>query len=148
MRRLAIVALLALSLGLPLGLGLTARDAIAGVAYDSPYTYEQTFGSALRLVRVDLGLKITERDAEHGYILFEYSSPESGKRVSQGSIEVVGGQRGVHVAVQLPAMPQYHEQMIIDALVKKLSAEHGEPPKKEAPAPPAAEDAGADGASG
>lgn len=143
MRRLAAVVLLSLTLGVT-GVALLAGEASAGAAYDSPYTYEQTFGSALRLVRVDLGLKITEKDAENGYILFEYTSPESGKRVSNGAIEVVGGKRGVHVAVQLPAMPQYHEQMILDSLVKKLAAEHGEPPKKEAPPPPPAADAGPD----
>jgi hypothetical protein len=145
MRRLAAVVLLSLTLGVA-GAALLAGEASAGSAYDSPYTYEQTFGSALRLVRVDLGLKITEKDAENGYLLFEYTSPESGKRVSNGAIEVVGGKRGVHVAVQLPSMPQYHEQMILDALVKKLAAEHGEPPKKEAPPPAPAGDAGADAA--
>jgi hypothetical protein len=144
MRRFATVALLALALGAP-AVGLLAADASAGVAYDSPYTAEQTFGSALRLIRVDLGLKITEKDAEHGYILFEYTSPESGKKISQGSIEVVGGKRGVHVSVQLPAMPRYHEQVIVDALMKKLIAEHGEPPKP-APAPAPPPDAGTDAA--
>lgn len=144
MRRLATAAVFALTFGVAAA-SLVAGEAGATAAYDSPYTYEQTFGSALRLVRVDLGLKITEKDVEHGYMLFEYTSPESGKRVSQGSIELVGGKRGVHVTVQLPAMPQYHEQMILDSLVKKLATEHGEPPRKEPPAPaPVAPDAGAD----
>ena len=147
MRRLVTAALLAIALASPVAVSFVASDASAGVAYDSPYTYEQTFVSALRLVRVDLGLKITERDTDNGYILFEYTSPESGKKVSQGAIEVVGSQRGVHVAVQLPGMPQYHEQMIIDALVKKLASEHGEPPKKkDPPSAPSVEDAGADAA--
>ncbi|AKT38028.1 hypothetical protein [Chondromyces crocatus] len=145
MRRLASVAVLALALGVT-AVGLVTAEANAGAAYDSPYTYEQTFGTALRLVRVDLGMKVTEKDVEHGYILFEYTSPESGKRVSQGSIEIVGAKRGVHVAVQLPSMPQYHEQMILDGLVKKLSTEHGEPPRREAPPAPApVPDAGPDG---
>ena len=148
MRRLISAAVLALALGVA-AVGLVVVEANAGAAYDSPYTYEQTFGTALRLVRVDLGMKITEKDVEHGYILFEYTSPESGKRVSQGSVEIVGGKRGVHVSVQLPAMPQYHEQMILDGLVKKLSTEHGEPPRREAPPAPApSTDAGADASSG
>lgn len=144
MRRLCALALVVLALGAPLAIALSAGDASASVAYTSPYTREQTFGTALRLVRVDLGLKITEKDVENGYVLFEYSSPESGKRVTQGAIEIVDGKRGVHVAVQLPAMPQYHEQVLLDALIKKLAAEHGEPPKKREPPPPP--DAGADGA--
>jgi hypothetical protein len=114
----------------------SAREASGSVAYDSPYTFEQTFGSALRLVRVDLGLKIVEKDEAAGYILFEYKSPESGKRVTSGSVEIVKSTAKVHVAVQLPQMPQYHEQVIVDALVKKLSAEHGDPPKRPKPEPP------------
>lgn len=146
MRRLATALLLALAIAAPVAIGLRAGVASASVSYDSPYSFEQTFGSALRLVRVDLGLKITEKDPDSGYFLFEYTSPESGKRVSQGSIEIVDRKGTVHVAVQLPSMPQYHEQVILDALVKKLAAEHGEPPPKkpDPPAPPPPADAGAD----
>jgi hypothetical protein len=122
---------------------ISVTDASASTAYESPYTFEQTFGTALRLVRVDLGLKITEKDVDAGYVIFEYTSPESGKRVSSGSIELVKTKDGgVRVAVQLPAMPQYHEQMIVDALVKKLSAEHGTAPAKPKPAPPPVDDGG------
>ena len=130
-------------------LALTTRDAAASVAWDSPYTLDQTFGSAVRLVRVDLGFKITEKDADGGYVMFEYTSPESGKKVSSGSIECVKTKSGVHVAVQLPAMPQYHEQMILDALMKKLIAEHGAAPAKPKPAPvPSPDDAGTTGDGG
>jgi hypothetical protein len=62
-------------------------------------------------------------------------------------MELVRGKSGVHVAVQLPAMPQYHEQMIIDALAKKLASEHGEAPKKPKPAPPPGDAGAPDGAS-
>jgi hypothetical protein len=83
-------------------------------------------------------------------LLFEYTSPESGRRVHPGSIEIVRGKESVLVTVQLPALPRYHEQMIADALAKKLVTEHGEPPKrrsaKQPPAPDeSAADAGADG---
>lgn len=120
-------------------------DAHAGASYTSPYTYEQTYGTALRLLRVDLDVKITEKDPELGYVLFEYQSPESGKRVSNGSLEVVRARDTVHVSVQLPQMPSYHEQMIVDALAKKLVGEHGDPPRrKRDPIPaPAAPDGGA-----
>ncbi|WP_437782258.1 hypothetical protein [Sorangium sp. So ce1097] len=135
MRRLSPIALLVVALAAPAVVSLGARDAGASVAYGSPYTFEQTFGTALRLVRVDLGFKIVEKDVSNGYLLFEYRSPESGSRVTQGAIEIVNGRAGVHVAVQLPAMPQYHEQVLLDALVKKLVAEHGVPPKKSPPPP-------------
>ncbi len=113
-----------------------APDANASSNYESPYTYEQTFGTMLRLVRVDLGLKIVEKDKDLGYILFEYTSPEAGNRITNGSAELIAAKGGVQVAVQLPQMPRYHEQMIVDQLAKKLEAEHGAPPaKKPEPTP-------------
>lgn len=139
---LAIVALAAALLA------VFGGNAGASSAYESPYTYEQTFGTALRLVRVDLGLKIVEKDEASGYVMFEYTSPESGKRKSSGSIELVKGKGNTHVAVQLPAMPQYHEQMILDALMRKLLAEHGEPPKHIKPQPDSDSDAGDDAGDG
>lgn len=128
----------------PAAIATFAGDAGASVVMTSPYTFEQTFGTAVRLIRVDLGLKITEKDMDAGYLLFEYTSPESGKTVRAGSIEVVRGKEGVHVAVQLPSLPRYHEQMILDSLTRKLASEHGDPPKKAKPAPPPSDDA-ADG---
>jgi hypothetical protein len=140
MRRFAMALLLPAVLAGLMLIALPAPPVRASGAYESPYTFEQTFGSALRLIRVDLGCPITEKDVDNGYLLFDYKSSESGSRVHHGSIEVVRGKQGSHVTVQLPTLPQYHEQMIVDALVKKVSAEHGTPP-----APPAApSDAGVD----
>lgn len=136
MRRL-LVAFHVFALALACALVAFSRDARATVSWDSPYTYDQTFGTALRLVRVDMNFKVTEKDPDGGYVIFEYTSPESGKRVSSGSIEVVKTKDGARVAVQIPAMPSYHEQLLLEALEKKLSSEHGTPPKpKPAPAPP------------
>lgn len=146
MRRLfglSFCALLALA---PVVMQAFEPEAIAATAYESPYTYDQTWGAAVRLLRVDLGLKITEKDPEHGYLLFEYTSPESGKRIHPGSLEIVkSGKDVVRVSVQLVTMPSYHERMIVDALAKKLYTEHGDPPKKPDPPPQPAEDAGAEG---
>lgn len=143
MRRLVSSLLLAVALAVPALVTLGAGDAGASVAYDAPYSFEQTYGTALRLIRVDLGCIITEKDPANGYLLFEYTSPESGSRVHRGALEIVRGKDTTHVAVQLPTLPQYHEQMIIDSLNKKLSAEHGYPLAKPRPAPVA--DAGSDG---
>ena len=147
MRRLASSLLLAFALASPALVMLQTGDAGASVAYESPYSFEQTYGTAMRLLRVDLGCVITEKDPTNGYLLFEYTSPESGNRVHRGSLEIVRGKEGTHISVQLPTLPQYHEQMIMDALNKKLSSEHGSPPPKPKPAPPPAPlaDAGADG---
>jgi hypothetical protein len=141
MRRFVRVAFLVLAVSAPLGLALHAD---ASVGYDSPYSFEQTFGTATRLVRVDMGFKITEKDVDNGFLLFEYKSPESGSKISTGSVEIIRGKERVHVAVQLPALPRYHEQIMVDALAKKLAEEHGDPPKKVKPAPATVDDAGSD----
>lgn len=145
MRRSLRVLALLIALVLPVSLLVWSSEVRASAGYASPYTFDQTYSTALRLLRVDLGYKVTEKDAENGYILFEYTSPESGKRVCAGAIELVKTKERVQVKVQIPAMPQYHEQMIADALSKKLTSDYGEPPKKKdpPPPPPPADDAGA-----
>jgi hypothetical protein len=107
----------------------------AKTGHASPYTYEQTYGTALRLVKVDLGLKITDHDADWGYFLFEYTSRESANKVTRGSFEFVRSADGVQVWLQLAAMPSYHERVIIDKLARKLVEEHGTPPPKPKPKP-------------
>jgi hypothetical protein len=136
--------MLALSVALlaALFVALRSPEAGASVAFESRYTFEQTFGTALRLLRVDLGCKITEKDADNGYMLFEYTTSEGGKQVHRGAVEVVRSRQGAHVSVQLPSLPRYHEQMIVDALARKLVAEHGEPPARDKAPPPTDADAG------
>ncbi len=95
--------------------------------FESPYTLAQTYNAALRLVRVDPGLEVTERDPTAAYILFGYRSTEGGPRVVPGSIEMLDSGRAVRVVVQLTQMPRYHEQVLSDALAKKLREEYGEP---------------------
>jgi hypothetical protein len=122
---------------------LIARDADAKAAYESHYSYAQTWNATLRLVVVDMAYKVTEKDNGSGYILFEYKSVESGGKVSPGSIELIRAADGdpIHVIAQLPAMPRYHEQVLLDALAKKLRDEYGEPIVIKHRAP--VEDAGA-----
>jgi hypothetical protein len=144
MRRIARALLLVTALAGPAFVALESKEACASVAYESPYSFEQTFGTALRLLRVDLGCKITEKDVDGGYVIFDYTSTESGKQIHHGSVEVVRTRQGAHVSVQLSSLPRYHEQMIVDALARKLLAEHGDPPSREkAPPPPPDGDAGA-----
>lgn len=127
--------------------GLVAMNASAKTSFDSPYTLEQTFNAALRLVRVDMGFKVTEKDPSAAYVIFDYKSSESGDRVSAGSVEMVPSGDKVKVVVQLGAMPRYHEQVLMDKLAKKLRDEYGEPMKKPPPPPPPPPDGGTDGGS-
>ncbi len=124
-------------------IAMTAPGADAKSTYESPYGYDRTWNAALRLVRVDNGWKVTEKDEPNGYLLFEYTSPES-RKPSPGSLELVRGQEdAVSVLVQLPQMPQYHEQVLLDALATKMRREYGDPPEHRRP-DPQAPDAGAD----
>lgn len=109
---------------------LISTDANARTAFQSSYTLDQNYGSALRMIRVDMGLKVTEKDPESAYIMFEYKSNESGQKVTPGSIEMVPQQGAVQVIVQLPQMPQYHEEVMANSLRKKLQQDHGDPPKR------------------
>jgi len=123
-------------------------EASARSAFDSSYGYERTWNSALRLVRVDLGYKITEKDEESGYLMFDYKSPES-RTATPGSMEFIRSKDGrtpVRVVVQLAQMPRYHEQVLVDSLAKKMRQEYGDPPTIAPPKEKEAPDAGDDAA--
>ncbi len=141
-RRGAVLLGLALTLGVPFV--LPSEEAQAKSAYDSAYGFERTWNAGMRLVRVDLGLKISEKDENAGYLLFDYLSPESGKKPVPGSMEFIRSHEtgAVRVVVQIPQMPGYHEQVLVDSLARKLRNEYGDPPKR-IPAP-ITKDAGAD----
>jgi hypothetical protein len=129
---------------------LVASSALARSAFDSPYSFERTYNAALRLVRIDLGLKVTEKDDQSGYLVFDYKSADTGNKVSSGSMEFIRPREAdgpVHVVVQLPQMPRYHEQVLVDALVRKMHQDYGQPLELPKPPPPAPSpsDAGADG---
>ncbi len=139
----------AFSAGVAAALIFPEATATAKSDYDSPYGYERTWNAALRLVRVDLGLKVLEKDEKNGYLLFEYRSPESGTKATSASFEVVHGARDasdVKVVVQIPQMPTFHERAMLDGLSHKMHDEYGDPPSTHRDPPPPAEepDAGAD----
>ena len=123
---------------------LGSSPAAARSAYESSYGYDRTWNAGMRLVRVDLGLKIEEKDEGAGYLLFDYKSPESGQKPVPGSMEFIRSRDtgAVRVVVQIPKMPGYHEQVMVDSLQRKLRSEYGDPPKK--PINSAPKDAGAD----
>lgn len=146
MRRPA--ALLVLAVLAMTGVGLLgSTDAEARVEADSHYSKLQTFNTALRYLRVDLGFKVIEKDEEAGYLLFDYVPPGDPKDICKGSIEVVKTRDDVKVFVQVPKMPEYHEMVLRDGLMRKLREEYGDPPppKQEKPAKKPPADAGADG---
>ena len=109
--------------------------ASARITETLPWTFAQVFRTSVRLVRVDLGCDITERDEDAGYLTFDY---ESSGRLHHGSIEVIPGEpgAGVRVIVQIPTLPTYVERMVVNRLERKLRDEIGEPPARSAPPAP------------
>lgn len=140
---------IALAASAPLALSFWSEDARAKSSYESAYGYDRTWNAGMRLVRVDMGLKISEKDEGAGYLLFDYLSPESGKKPVPGSMEFVRSKDtgAVRVIVQIPQMPGYHEQVLVDSLARKLRNEYGDPPKRPPPVPSGPKDAGPDGES-
>jgi hypothetical protein len=139
------VLALALWLGFP-------SPAVARSVRDEPYPYETTWNAALRLLRVDLGCTINERDPEVGYFTFTW---REGTRSYPGSVEIVrtqvDGRAGSRVIVQVPLMPTYVETLVLSRLGRKLRTEFGEPPplpRRPEPPVPAPEPPSAPGTPG
>jgi hypothetical protein len=122
------------------------------------YPRDQAWPTAVRFIRVDEGLKITEKDGDAGYVLFELHEE---KRTFRGSLEVIDveqdGRRAVRFVIQIEDRPAWIEVEMLDRLEHKLRAELGSPapapppkppkkdeppPKKDAPPPPPADDDG------
>jgi hypothetical protein len=129
-RRAMWVGVLALGLLTPLP-GYAKREQVFS------YPYTRVWTAAVRLMRVDFEANITEKDRDDGYFLFEY--PERGKNVP-GSMELVAQKQGdyesVRVVLQIPALPTYVENMILERLAKKLEQEFGAPKEAKRPEPP------------
>jgi hypothetical protein len=94
------------------------------------YTKSQTFSSALRYLRVDLGYSVTEKDAEAAYLMFEFPRNDQ-KKLGMGTIEIVETEDAVKLVVRVPELPEYQEQLLADGLLKKLKNEHGDPPPRK-----------------
>jgi hypothetical protein len=143
MLRLRVVSGALAALAVAAAIAWPSSEANARSGFDSQYGFDRTWNAGLRLVRVDMALKVTEKDEANGYLLFDYRSPESSAKPCPGSMEFIRNKDdgAVRVVVQIPQMPGYHEQVMIDSLARKLRAEYGEPPKK--PPASAPKDAGA-----
>ena len=126
---------------------LFVHSARARVGGKSEYSKAQTYSGALRYLRVDLGYEVTERDPDAAYLIFRYQLPGQNKGTATGTVEVVDADGHIKLFVQIPTMPEYHERVLRDGLLRKLRAEYGTPPPPAAPPPPQKKpesDAGAD----
>lgn len=125
-----------------LAVATLAAPAAGRVDGSSPYSKAQTYSGALRYVRVGLGYEVIEKDPEAAYLIFRYTPPGASKDGSvTGTVEVVEASGGVRLFVNLPRMPEYHERLLRDGLLKKLRDEYGAPrPTEKKPASPPAPD--------
>jgi hypothetical protein len=116
---------------LVLALLLTTSLAWARAEKTLAYQREDAWTTSVRFLRVDEKLKITEKDAEAGYVLFELR--EEGKTF-RGSLEVmsvvVDGRPVVKFIAQIEDRPTWTEVAMLQRLERKLRSELG------APAPP------------
>ena len=112
------------------------------------YPREPAWAAAVRFLRVDAKLKITEKDADAGYVLFELHEE---KRTFRGSLELVDatkdGRHVVRFVLTIEDRPDYVEIELLNQLEQKLRAELGSPspapsvpPKKDEPPPPKKEE--------
>jgi hypothetical protein len=115
---------------------LFSHRATARVGGECGYSKAQTYSGALRYLRVDLGYEVTERDPDAAYLIFRYQLPGQNKGTAVGTVEIVDADGHVKLFVQIPTMPEYHERVLRDGLVRKLRDEYGTPPQKPSPAPP------------
>jgi hypothetical protein len=134
--------MLGLALVLPL-LWVGRAEARREQAYS--YTFERVWTTAVRLLRIDFSSPITEKDKESGYFLFDFTD---GKAQHPGSMEVIriteAGVESVRVVLQIPALPSYVEQTLLERLSRKLGQEYGVPIGTKPPPPPKNEPAAKD----
>ncbi len=124
-----------------------AAPAVANARTERTFGYSAAtvFGTAVRFLRVNEAVRVLEKDADAGYILFELVD---GKRSFRGSIEVLAiekdGRTAVRFIIQIADQPSYIEMAMMERLERKLHDELGTPisaPSKPAPAKAPAEPA-------
>ena len=130
MRRALALVLVAAALAL----GPPPRAAWARSDKIVVYTPARVFPTAVRFLRLDVGARIVEKDADAGYVMFELTE---GARTFPGSLELVSadsaGRPAARVVIKVEGQPSYVEQAMLEKLERKLRDELGDPP----PPPPA-----------
>jgi hypothetical protein len=103
------------------------------------YPREQAWPTAVRFLVVNEHAKVTDKDAEAGYVLFDLR--DDGKTF-RGSLEIVtivrDGRTAVRFVLQIADRPSWVETAMLARLETKLRAELGSP--SPPPDPPAKRD--------
>lgn len=100
------------------------------------YPRDSAWAASVRFLRVDAKLKLVEKDAEAGYVLFEYTEE---KKTFRGSLEVIeivkSGRKAVRFVVTIEDRPSWVEIDLLTKLERKLRAELGTPAPDPTPPP-------------
>jgi hypothetical protein len=107
------------------------------------YQRDPAWAASVRFLRVDAKLKLIEKDAEAGYVIFEYTED---KKTFRGSLELIeiekDNRKLVRFVMTIEDRPAWVEVEMLTKLEAKLRAELGspapaptpkQPPKKEGP---------------
>jgi len=107
------------------------------------YPRDQAWPAAVRFLRIEAKLKIIEKDAEAGFVIFEYREDNKTFRGSLEVIEMVKDSRKlIRFVITIEDRPSWVEVEMLTRLERKLRVELGEPapaptpkepPKKDAP---------------
>jgi hypothetical protein len=119
------------------------------------YEREPAWATAVRFIRVNAGLRVIEKDADAGYLIFEFKEE---KKTFRGSLELIDvikdGRKAVRFVMTIEDRPSWVEIELLTKLERKLRSELGAPapsptpkpkpapPKQEEPKPPPPKDDG------
>ncbi|HEY5946536.1 MAG TPA: hypothetical protein VIV40_13635 [Kofleriaceae bacterium] len=100
------------------------------------YEREPAWAASVRFIRVNAGLKVIEKDADAGYVIFEFKEEKKTFRGSLELIEVVkDGRKLVRFVLTIEDRPQWVEIELLTKLERKLRAELGSPAPTPTPKP-------------
>jgi hypothetical protein len=100
------------------------------------YEREPAWATSVRFIRVNAGLKVIEKDAEAGYVIFEFKEEKKTFRGSLELIEVVkDGRKALRFVMTIEDRPSWVELEMLTKLEQKLRAELGAPAPSPTPKP-------------
>lgn len=127
---------------LTLALAVSSSAAYARSEKSLAYPRPEAWATAVRFLRIDERLKIIEKDADAGYVLFEVRED---KKTFRGSLELIelekDGRHIIRFVVAIEDRPTWVEIGLLNRLERKLRIELGSPapaptPKPKKPEPP------------
>jgi hypothetical protein len=121
------------AIAMVLGL-LTASPALAKSERSLDYSYKAVWSTAIRLIRVDRGYPVSDKDKDNGYILFVFPGKGSVKKCA-ASLELVPaknsqGEAQIKLKLRIQHQPSWVELQFLDHLERKLRSEQGPPPPR------------------